>query len=70
MYSIILILLVQVSKRLRWQGNDITENHSAVATWRQEELVMEMIVTHTPRPEIITNTLSTLDGVLGPIQSF
>ena len=51
----VIILLHQVAKGFRWQGYHIVQDHTTVAAWCQNQLVMEMVESHTPNPAEISD---------------
>ena len=50
--TVFFIFIIQMPKRFWRQRHNVIENHSTVATRRQNQLIMEMIISYTPHPEM------------------
>ena len=50
--TVFFIFIIQMTKRFWRQRHNVIENHSTVATRCQNQLIMEMIIPHTPHPEM------------------
>lgn len=51
-----LVVVHQVSERLGGDGHHVGQDHSAVTAAREQQLVMRVIIPHTPHPETAQHT--------------